>query len=65
MTLMAASWSESSMHANDYGREALTDADVSPYKYLLSTREVGVESVAYYGGEADKYSRSVIFWLKS
>ena len=37
MTLMAASWSESSMHANDYGREALTDytdADVPPYKYL-------------------------------
>ena len=22
------------MHANDYGREALTDADVPPYKYL-------------------------------
>ena len=22
------------MHANDYGREALADADVPPYKYL-------------------------------
>ena len=40
MTLMAASWSESSMHANDYGREALTDADVPPYKYLLGVSKL-------------------------
>ena len=65
MTLMAASWSESSMHANDYGREALTDADVPPYKYLFGVSRLRVESVAYYGDRAYKYSKSVIFWLIS